>query len=208
MNIGILGSGHIGATTAKLFVQAGHHVAISNTRGPASLSSLIAELGDNAQAVTDEDAVRYSEMILIAIPWVKRDTLPNPRLFEGKITIDATNPYDNNGIVDLGDSTSSEEVLKVIPGARLVKAFNTIYYGHLASEGRPGSPENDRHVIFIAGDDSEAKASVARLIDEIGFAAADTGFLREGGRLQQPGSPIYNKPMKLEQASTLLADLK
>ncbi len=208
MNIGILGSGRIGANAARLFVKAGHNVAISNTRGSASLSSLIAELGDNARAVTAEDAVRYSELVLIAIPWMQRHTLPNSQLFEGKITIDATNAYGNGGIVDLGNSTSSEEILKVIPGARLVKAFNTMYYETLASEGRPNSPEKDRLVIFIASDDSEAKAVVAKLIDEIGFAAVDSGFLHEGGRLQQPNSPIYNKPMNFEQASKALADLK
>jgi predicted dinucleotide-binding enzyme len=208
MNIGILGSGRIGATAARLFVKAGHQVAISNSRGPASLSSLINELGSNARAVTDEDAVRYSELILIAIPWTQREQLPDPQLFEGKIAIDATNAYGNGGIVDLGDSTSSEEVLKVIPGARLVKAFNTMYFETLATEGRPDGPEKDRLVIFIASDDSEAKATVAKLIEDIGFAAVDTGFLREGGSRQQPGSPIYNKPMNFEQARKALADLQ
>jgi 8-hydroxy-5-deazaflavin:NADPH oxidoreductase len=208
MNIGILGSGRIGATAARLFVKAGHHVAISNKRGPDSLSSLINELGSNARAVTDEDAVRYSELILIAIPWTSREQLPDPQLFEGKIAIDATNAYGSGGVIDLGNSTSSEEVLKIIPGARLVKAFNTMYFETLANEGHTDAPEKDRLVLFIASDDSEAKATVAKLIEDIGFAAVDTGFLHEGGRRQQPGSPIYNKPMNFEQASKALADLQ
>jgi 8-hydroxy-5-deazaflavin:NADPH oxidoreductase len=79
-----------------------------------------------------------------------------------------------------------------------VKAFNTMYYQTLATEARP-RPE-DRLVLFIAGDDTEAKAVVSRLIEDIGFAVVDTGSLREGGRMQQPGSPIYNRPMKLEEA--------
>jgi predicted dinucleotide-binding enzyme len=206
MNIGILGAGHIGATTAELFAKAGHSVAISNSQGPESLSSLVASLGSRIKAVTAAEAVRFGEVVLLAIPWTKHDTLPDAQLFENKIVIDALNAYGPDGVVDLGESTSSEMISWQLPGARLVKAFNTMYYGTLGSESHPAGP--DRLVLFMAGDDSEAKDVVARLIEEIGFAAVDTGFLHEGGRLQQPGSPIYNTPMTVAEAGKRVANLK
>ena len=75
-----------------------------------------------------------------------------------------------------------------------------MFYETLGSKGQPGSPVDDRLALFVAGDDADAKAVVSRLIEEIGFAPIDTGSLRDGGRLQQPGSPIYNKPMTARDA--------
>src|SRR5919199_2778961 len=197
MKIGIIRSGNIGGTAANLFVNAGHQVAISNSRGPESLTSLVNSIGPNIKAKTVEDAVKFGEVILLAIPWRRRqDLLSISELFYNKIVIDAMNPYSENfEVIDLGNSTSSEEVLKQIPDSRLVKAFNTIYYEHLHTKGNPNAPIEDRFTIFVAGDDPNAKATVSKLIEDIGFAAVDTGSLREGGRKQQPGSPIYNNPM-------------
>ena len=208
MKIGILGAGRIGATAAELFIKAGHAVAISNSRGPASLHSLVEQLGSQAQATTDADAVQFGEIVLIAIPWTKRDQLPDRHLFENKITIDATNPYGPDGLVDLHTSTSSEEVLKHMPGARLVKAFNTMYFETLRTGGNPSAPLGERLVLFLASDDSEAKEIVGRLIEEIGFDTVDTGFLHDGGKLQEPSSPIYNVPMTFNEAKQRLAELK
>jgi predicted dinucleotide-binding enzyme len=94
-----------------------------------------------------------------------------------------------------------------MPGARLVKAFNTIYYEHLATRGRHDVLMEDRHAIYIAGDDAEAKEVVAGLIRDIGFAPLDTGSLRDGGRLQEPDSPIYNETYTARQARKVLANL-
>ncbi len=196
MRIGIIGSGHIGGTAARLFTKAGHEVGVSNSRGPESLREFVAVLGSRACAMTVEEAAKFGEVVLLAVPWRKPDALPKPETVAGKIVIDAMNPYsDSGGIIDLGDSTSSEETQKRLPGARIVKAFNTIYYQHLASRGRTDIPVEERHAIFVAGDDAEAKRIVEKLIEDIGFASVDTGTLREGGRKQQPGSPIYNHPM-------------
>ena len=137
MKIGIIGSGNIGGTAAKLFVNAGHEVAISNSRGPESLISLVNSIGPNIKAKTVEDAVKFGDVILLAIPWRKKqDLLSVSELFDGKIVIDAMNPYSENfEVIDLGNRTSSEEVLKQIPSSsRLVKAFNTIYYEHLRTK--------------------------------------------------------------------------
>jgi predicted dinucleotide-binding enzyme len=205
MKIGIIGAGKIGSTAARLFVSAGHEVALSNSRGPDSLSGLVAELGPHARAMSPADAAAFGEVVLLAVPWRDPAALPPAESVRGKVVIDAMNPYANDGsIVDLGTTTSSEETLKLLPGARLVKAFNTIYYRHLANNGRPGDDEEDRDAIFIAGDDAEAKATVAELIESIGFAAVDTGSLHDGGKQQQPGQPLYNKPMTAMSARALL----
>jgi len=209
MKIGIIGSGNIGGTTAKLLIKAGHEVAISNSRGPESLKSFVSSVGPNIMANTVEDAIKFGEVILLAIPWRRRqDLLSVSKLFDGKIVIDAMNPYSENfEVIDLGNSTSSEEVLKQIPNSRLVKAFNTIYYEHLRTKGNPNASIEDRFTIFVAGDDLDAKTTISKLIEDIGFAPVDTGSLREGGRKQQPGSPIYNSPMTARAAHTRLNEL-
>lgn len=205
MNIGILGAGNIGSTTARLFATAGHSVAISHSKGPESLASLVSSLGPRVRAVTTEDAVKFGEVVLLAVPWGRRAELPPAQLFENKIVIDAINPFGPNGPIDLGNTTSSEEILKQIPGARLVKAFNTLNFQILGTGSRPAN--QDRLVLFVAGDDTEAKEVVARLIEDIGFATVDTGFLHEGGRIQQPGSPIFNVPMTVQEAKQRLTNL-
>ena len=201
MKIGILGAGRIGSTAARLFIAAGHEIAISNSRGPESLTDLAAGLGPKARATSLDAAASYGEAVLLAVPWHREDALPRPDLLRGKIVIDAMNPYNpEGGFFDLGDSTSSEIVLRRLPGARLVKAFNTIYYEHLAGRGRKDLPIEERHAIYVAGDDAQAKEVVSRLIEDIGFAPVDTGSLREGGRLQQPDSLIYNQTYTAREA--------
>jgi 8-hydroxy-5-deazaflavin:NADPH oxidoreductase len=208
LKIAILGSGRIGAVAARLFVAAGHEVAIANSRGPESLQALVQELGPRAHAMTITDAARFGDLVLLAVPWHLEVALPSAEVLHNKIVIDAMNPYNPaGGFFDLGGSTSSEIVLQRMPGARLVKAFNTIYYEHLANRGRKDLPLEDRHAIYIAGDDQEAKEIVARLISDIGFAPVDTGGLREGGRMQEPDSPIYNETYTAQEAHKMLAAL-
>ena len=194
MRIGIVGAGMIGGTLARLFARAGHEVAVSNSRGPETLRDFVSELGPSARAASVEEAARFGEVVVLAVPWRTPEALPPAELVEGKIVVDAMNPYAaGGGLADLGGSTSSERTAERLPGARLVKAFNTIWYQHLGTRGRPDLPPDERHAIFLAGDDGEAKGVVSRLIEEIGFSPVDTGGLREGGRRQQPGTPLYNQ---------------
>jgi predicted dinucleotide-binding enzyme len=205
MKIGIIGAGMIGGTLAHLLAPLGHAVAVSNRRGPESLAGLVAEVGENARAMTVEDAARWADVVVLAVPWRSPEALPPADAVAGKVVIDAMNPYRAwGGTYDLGESSSSEETQKHLPGARLVKAFNTIYFRHLATEGRRDLPEDARRAIFVASDDGEAKAVVVGLIHELGFAAVDAGALRDGVRLQ-PGSPVYNQQLTGAQATALLA---
>lgn len=208
MKIGIIGSGNIGGTAAQLFADAGHQVAISNSRGPQSLRDFGKSSGSNIKAMTIEETISFGDLILLAIPWIKRQELPSSGLLNGKIVIDAMNPYSEKfEVINLEPSSSSEEVAKQLKGARMVKAFNTMYYQHLKTKGNTKLSKEDRTVLFVAGDDAQAKSIVSKLIDEIGFTPVDTGSLREGGRKQQPDSEIYNNPMTLEIAQKKLSEI-
>lgn len=211
MKIGIIGAGNIGASAAKLFIDAGHKIAIANSRGAETLQNLIENLGANARGATIEEAAEFGEIVLIAIPFGKYKMLPE-KAFRGKIVIDAGNYYPQRdgqvAAIDNGKTTSSELVAAHLHGARYVKGFNTIYFAHLAEQGDTSLPLEKRRAIFIAGDDSQAKEVVAKLIEEIGFAAVDTGFLVTGGQSQQPGTKIYNLDLTQLTAIELLGGKK
>jgi len=207
MKIGLIGAGMIGGTLAHLLAPLGHEVAVSNRRGPESLQPMLEELGPTAHAMTVEDAARWADLVVLAVPWRSPEALPSPQAVNDKVVVDAMNPYRAwGGTYDLGDSSSSEETLKRLPGARLVKAFNTIYFRHLATEGRTDLPEDDRRAIFVASDDSHAKTTVSALIRQLGFAAVDAGSLRNGRHLE-PGSPVYNQQLSARDARERLAAL-
>lgn len=206
MNIGIIGAGHIGATTARLFLDAGHEIAISNSRGPETLRDLIAELGPKAQAMTPDDAARFGEVVLLAIPLKDYTTLPVDPL-RGKVVIDAMNYYPKRDgqfpQLDSGEQASSEMVAAHLSGAQVVKAFNTIWFEHLKTRGNKSVPVEQRRVIPISADDDAAKQVVARLIEEIGFGSYDMGTLRES-QAQQPDAPIYNKDVTVAEARAIV----
>jgi predicted dinucleotide-binding enzyme len=213
LKIGILGAGHIGGTLGRDWAKAGHEVFFSS-RHPDELQDLVKESGKGAQRGTLEEAVRFGDVAVLTIPWRKKEDLARPELFKGKVVVDAMNPYSalllGHGPsfrpMDLGATTSSEETAKLLAGARLVKAFNTMAYADLqAGAFKSGK---DRWAIFVAGDDPEAKLIASGLAEDIGFVPVDTGSLREGGRLQKPGSPIYTKRFTEEQARTVLQSLK
>ena len=207
MKIGIIGAGNIGSAVAELFTKAGHEVVISNSRGPQTLDDLAEKLGDGASAGTVDEARDFGNVVVVTIPLKAITALP-ANGWENKIVIDTNNYYpDRDGKIadlDSGATTSSELLENQLPGARVVKGFNTIWSEHLKIQGNTKLPLEDRRAIFIAGDDSQAKETVAKLIEDIGYAAIDTGFLREGGRTQQPGSPIYNKELTAAEAAVAL----
>jgi 8-hydroxy-5-deazaflavin:NADPH oxidoreductase len=211
MRIGIVGSGNIGATVAKLLLADGDEVAIANSRGPESLREVVAELGENARAATVDDAARFGEFVLLAIPLRAYAELPAAPFAE-KIVIDATNYYSGrDGHIDeleRGLTTSSELIAGQLPASRVVKAFNTMYYGSLATEARPGAPRAERLAMYVAADDDDARRRVSELIERLGFAAVHTGSLSEGGARQQPGSSLYNDPVSATEAEERVAALQ
>lgn len=205
MDIGIIGSGNIGGTSARLLADAGHLVLLSNSRGPESLSEVVGDLGPRVEAVTVEEAAARGEVVLVAIPFGRYRELPVAPL-AGTIVIDAMNYYPSrDGAIPAldGGTTSSALLREHLRGARIVKAFNTIWSERLRTASRPaGDPR--RLAIPLAGDDAEAKRVVAGLIDQIGFDPIDNGGLDEGGQRQQPGTPVYNQPLTAAQAREVL----
>jgi predicted dinucleotide-binding enzyme len=202
MDIGVVGAGSIGGTVARLAAAAGHRVAVGNRRGPDSLADLVDSIGPDAHAATIDDAARFGEVVFLAVPWRTPEALPPAHLLDGKIVVDAMNPYSESfGIIDTGPSSSSEMTAERLPGARLVKAFNTMLAATLATGG--GKREGERLVLFLSGDDADAKAVVSGLISEFGFAPVDLGSLAEGGRRQQPGGDLYRAPTEAEVAALL-----
>jgi EmrB/QacA subfamily drug resistance transporter len=207
MRIGIVGAGRIGGTLARAFVGAGHEVAISNSRGPDTLGSLVEELGGRARAVTSAEAADFGDIVVISVPFGRYRELPTEHL-DGKVVIDTTNYYSQrDGHLDELDSdrtTSSELLQAQLPRARVVKAFNAIRWDHLRDDGRPaGDPE--RLGIPISGDDEAAKRIASELIDQIGFDPVDAGTLSKGGRKHQPGTPIYVTDLRSGELRARLA---
>ena len=192
MNVGIIGSGNIGKATATRLVAAGHSVWISNSRGPESLAGLEQDLGQLANAATVTDAAREGEVVIVATPLAAVGSLPAEEL-RGKIVVDANNYYPSRDgrIPELDDGLGSSEWLaQHLQGARVVKAFNTMWSENLVHKAVPhGAVE--RLALPVASDDEEAKAVVSRLIDDMGFDPVDAGTLRDGRR-QQPGTEVYN----------------
>jgi predicted dinucleotide-binding enzyme len=207
MRIGVIGSGNIGGTSARLFAGAGHEVMLANSRGPASLAERVTELGPNVRAGTVEEAARFGEVVLLAVPLrAYRDLPPEP--FAGRIVVDANNyfPQRDDEIPELerGDATSSELLAERLADARVVKALNHLNYRVLAGEGRPGAPREERIALFVAGDDADAKCTVSDLLQDLGFGVVDVGGL-EAGAGQQPGTPRFNLPMTVAEAEAARA---
>ena len=185
--IGLIGSGNIGSTIARLAVDAGHDVVLSNSRGPETLTGLVDELGPRARAATAAEAAAAGDIVVVTVPLKAYREVPVEPL-RGKVVIDTNNYYpDRDGyIAELDDesTTTSELLQQHLPESRVVKAFNSIYVSHLGSLHRPaGHPE--RSVLPIAGDDEAAKQSVRRFLDSIGYDAYDAGPLSEGWRYQR-----------------------
>jgi predicted dinucleotide-binding enzyme len=193
MTIGIIGSGAIGTAFARTLARAGIEAIMSNSRGPDSLKELVRELGPSILAGRREEAAR-ADLVLVAVNWTKlAAALAGLPAWNGRIVIDANNPVEAPLFkpVDLKGRVSSEVFADLMPGARVVKAFN-----HLRAEVLASSPKahGGQRVLFYSGDDTAAKAEVAALIDSIGFVGIDLGSLAVGGKLAQfPGGPLPNQ---------------
>ena len=185
--LGLIGSGNIGSTIARLAVDAGIDVVLSNSRGPATLADLVDELGPHARAATAQEAASAGDVVVVTIPLKHLRDVPVEPL-RGKVVLDTGNYYPerDGSIPELDDeSTTTSELLQAhLPESRVVKAFNNIYFEHLAALARPaGDPA--RSVLAIAGDDESAKSEAATLIDRLGYDTHDVGPLSEGWRFQR-----------------------
>jgi 8-hydroxy-5-deazaflavin:NADPH oxidoreductase len=207
MKIGMIGAGHIGSTLAQHFVNAGHEVAISNSRGPETLRELEAQLGERAHAASAGDAARFGDIVVVSIPLRDYRDVPADAV-AGKVVIDTMNYYPqrdgNFEQLDSGQTTGSEMLQEHLPDSFVVKAFNSIRFDSLRDKARPGA-EEARLAIPISGDDEAAKQQVDDLIAEIGFDAVDAGPLGAGGRKFQVGSDLYGAELPSVELAARLA---
>ncbi|HVW10767.1 MAG TPA: NADPH-dependent F420 reductase [Bryobacteraceae bacterium] len=207
--IGLIGAGHIGSQVARLAVANGYNVVISNSRGPDTLSDLIAELGPKARAATVAEAAKSGDIVVVTIPLKNIGAVPVEPL-AGKIVIDTNNyyPQRDGHIPELDNevTTTSELLQKHLPASKVVKAFNHIYAAELTTHGQPGGTPN-RRALVIAGDDQAAKGTVTHLLDQFGFDTVDAGPLREGWRIQRD-TPGYGPRRNAEELRKDLAAAK
>lgn len=207
--IGIIGAGHIGSQVARLAVAQGHEVVIANSRGPETLSDLVAELGPKARAATALEVAKAGEIVVVTVPLKNYQSIPVEPL-AGKVVLDTNNyyPQRDGHIPELdNESTTTAELLQAhLPTSKVVKAFNHIYAAELTTHGQPaGSP--NRRALVIAGDDASAKATVTKLLDSFGFDTVDAGPLAEGWRIQRD-TPGYGPRRNAEELKKDLAAAK
>lgn len=192
MKIAIIGSGRVAQALSALFVEAGHEVMLTNSRGPASLGELVATIGPNCHAGEVAEAVAWGDVVFLATPWGKTaeavSVVPD---WTGVVVVDTTNNRSApgpDGLIDIGDDVSSVLVANYVPGARVVKAFNSTPLFILAPA--LGANAGANNAVYIAGDDPTAKSLVSDIIASIGGEAVDTGSLAIGGWMQGMSGPL------------------
>jgi 8-hydroxy-5-deazaflavin:NADPH oxidoreductase len=182
-SVGIIGAGHIGKTMAQIASRAGRPVVIANRKGPQSLASVVQELGDRVSAGTVPEAAA-ADIVVIAVMWPDVPQAVEGLEWEGRIVIDPTNDFDPS---DLNGRTSSEVVADLVAPARVVKTANIWAAPVLASDPHQAGGQR---VMFLSGDDADAKSAVRTLLEDAGFYVVDLGGLREGGQMHQFGGPL------------------
>jgi len=207
--IGLIGSGHIGSQLARVAIAQGYDVVLSNSRGPETLSELVAELGPQARAGTPKEAAEAADLAVVTTPLAAIPTIPVEPL-AGKVVIDTNNfyPQRDGQIPELDDesTTVSELLQRHLPDSKVVKAFNHIAWMHILEDAKPSGTEG-RRALAIAGDDAEAKDTVAAFIDRAGFDVVDLGPLSEGWRTQRD-TPAYVAPFTAEELAAKAAEAK
>jgi predicted dinucleotide-binding enzyme len=199
MEIGTIGAGAFAQAFARKALQAGHTVKLSNRHGPDSLREIVNQLGPGATAASKEEAAAC-EMVLLAVPWDNvPETLAGLPEWTNQILIDGTNPFHGKAgeftLADVGNLSTSQLIAALSPGARVVKALNTMIVPNLEADPIVNGA---RRVTFISADDDGAKKQVGTLLEGFGYSVIDLGNLRDGGLIQQAGGPLAGRNL-LEQ---------
>lgn len=205
MTIGIIGAGKVGIVLAQLALKAGYRVLIAGSGDPAKIALTVKILTPGAIAVTNSDAALRADIVILAIPLSKYQTLPKAAL-QGKLVIDAMNHwYEVDGPreeIILDTISSSQAVAQWLGNVRLVKALSHMGYHELHDEARPAE-EGERRAIAIAGDNPNDTEIVATFVDRLGFDPLVIGSLAKGSALE-PGHPAFGASVPLDKLKTLL----
>lgn len=203
MKIGCVGAGFIGRAVAKLSIERGHSVMLSNSRGPRTLTSTAISVG--AQVGSVSEAVAFGDLVLLAVPFYAISDL-DLAVLDGKIVMDACNHYPGRdepvAALDDGTLTTSEIVQQHFPGARVVKAWNAILERDIEKDAKPDD-DSTRRALPIAGNDVEAKHLVAQFLNSVGYDCVDAGSLKEGWRFER-ARPAYCVPLTKSNLSAAL----
>jgi hypothetical protein len=205
MRIGIIGAGRIGGNAARLFAKAGHDLLVSYSRDEGKLAQLATAIG--GRAGTPREAVEFGEVVLFSVPWrLVDDVLSEAGPLAGTIVIDTTNQFGGNGWEDLGGRTAAQVNAARMPGARYTKSFNTMTAGFQAETAGRAGP--DRVVLFLCGDDEDAKRVVAGLIDDAGFTPVDLGGTADAAPMEAPRRPgaVYGEEVHEDEARAFVAE--
>jgi len=181
MRYAIIGSGKVGQALATAFARKGLEVAIASRRSAEALAPIAKAIGPTISPKSLKDAVQ-ADIVLLAVPFgTQKDIAKAAESWQGKIVIDVTNAY---GVApeELGNLPSSVVISQAIPGAKLVKAFNSLPAEILAEDP---NVKGGRRVVFLSSDDEGAAVQVATLVERLGFAPVQLGKLAEGGLLIQ-----------------------
>jgi predicted dinucleotide-binding enzyme len=204
--IGFIGAGNIGQSVARLAVDHGYDVVLSNSRGPETLADVVAGLGPHADADTAAGAAERGDLVVVTVPFKAYRDVPAAPL-AGKVVVDTNNYYParDGQFAELDDKadTSAGMLQAHLPESHVVKAFNHVMFSQLLEHGQPSGTAG-RRALAIAGDDADAKATVARLIDELGFDVVDVGPLAESWRIE-PDHPGYGARLDAEEMREALA---
>jgi 8-hydroxy-5-deazaflavin:NADPH oxidoreductase len=190
--IAVIGAGHIGSNVAKAAAQAGYDVIVSNATGPQSLAPLVTQLGSKARAATVETAAEAGDVVVVSVPVGAFGDIPVKPL-AGKVVISTSNYNASReghiAEIDDGRITIAGLLQRHLPDSRVVKAFNMISAAEVPADGTPPGTPN-RRALALAGDDADAKKTVAEIYDKMGFDAVDAGALSESWRFGR-GQPAF-----------------
>ena len=210
VKIGTLGAGRIGGTLGRLWVKAGHPVMFSS-RHPENLKSLVDSLGPLARAGTPADAVAFADVVLLAVPY---GAMPQVAKDFGRdlatkaLVLDATNPFESRD-GEVGARARKKGVgvaaAELLPGVRLVRAFNAIGYARMAEAGK--RPAGERYGMPMAGDDAKALELASKLVREIGYEPVMIGPMKTMGNHLLPGTPLAGERSP-DEIRKILATLK
>ena len=204
MRIGVIGAGRIGGNCARQAVGAGHEVMLSFSRDPANLEELATELGERASTGAPRDAVGFGDLVILSVPWGTIPTaLEQAGDLSGKIVVDTTNQFGSGPMPQPGQTAAAFNAGRM-PGARYTKSFNTLTSGFQAEAA--GRSDEEKVVQWICGDDPDAKATLARLIEEMGYVPVDLGGTDTCAVMEAPRRPgaVYGEEYRSAEAQAVV----